>query len=45
MYSGRVSKLMFYWIVGRAGVGDGALHLLGSKASSAQTESFSGDTR
>ncbi len=23
MYSGRVSKLIFYWIVGRAGVDDG----------------------
>ena len=44
MYSGRVSELVFYWAIGRAGMGEGALHSAGSKASSALTESFSGDT-
>ena len=39
-----MSTLMFHWKVGKAWLGEGALHLAGSKASSALMDSFSGDT-
>ena len=39
-----MSTLMFYWIVGKAWMGEVALHLAGSEASSALTDLFWGDT-